>query len=229
MSYDLTNFHPKATPVAKHIGLIPDGARRWAKRENVSLPDAYLHSMQKLTQHIEFFFNEGIQAISIYLSSIYNFKRSDVEVTAFCEAETTLCNKTLPNLAKRFGTRIIVAGKVEILPLYLRKALEEIDKLTSSQSQTRLYLCAAYNPLDEIVNAFRLADNPDDFIRRLWVPEPLDLVIRTSGESTLSNFLPLQAGYARLYFIDKLFNDTEVVDFQMALTKFKGLIRHYGD
>ena len=90
MPYDLTNFHPGKGHTPEHVGLIPDGIRRWAKRNNIPLLEAYLEAMHKIAQCIGLFFGEGSQAVSIYLSSIQNFRRSEREVSAIFQAETML-------------------------------------------------------------------------------------------------------------------------------------------
>lgn len=227
--YTLSDFHPKATNDPEHIGLIPDGTRRWARKNSVSLVDAYLHAMQKISDYIDFLFDEGVRAISIYLSSTQNFKRAESEVSAFCMAEAKLCNDLLPETSKRHGVKVMIAGNTGYLPTYFKDALQRISLTTCIFSSARLYLCVAYNPLDELLKAFRLASHPEVFLHHLWVPEPVDIIIRTSGANLLSNFLPLQSGYARLYVIEKLFNDTEQQDLHEILEGFKKLVRKYGD
>lgn len=74
--YTITNFHPSKQPIPKHIGLIPDGTRRWSKKNNINLYEAYLISMHKIVEYIDIFFRHGSKNVSIYLSSSQNFNRS---------------------------------------------------------------------------------------------------------------------------------------------------------
>lgn len=227
--YSLINFHPKTDQNPEHVGLIPDGTGCWAKANNFPLPEAYFLAMKKLVQYVSFFFDEGCQAVSIYGSSIQNFKRSKQDISAFCQAETRFCVELLPSIVEKYETKVKLAGNINVLPSYMRDAVNRLEEITSTQKSTRLYICAAYNPLEEILQAIQLADPSDQFLQNLWVPEPLDLVIRTGDANLLSNFLPLQSGYARFYVLKKLFMDTELEDFRRILLAFRKLVRSYGD
>jgi len=229
MPYTTLDFHPEKGMLPNHVGLIPDGTRRWAKENKISLSEAYINAMQNITYSLDFFFQQGIKAVSIYLSSIQNLRRSSDEIDALFRAEVLLYDAMLPHIAKKFEAKVTTAGKTDLLPDYLQTSINSITYNTSGYSSTRLYLCNAYSPLDEVINALNNSGNTDSFINYLWVPEPLDLVIRTSGANLLSNFLPLQSGYARIYTIDKLFNDASIKDFNNILTDFKNLTRLYGD
>jgi undecaprenyl diphosphate synthase len=228
LAYTLATFHSTPNRV-QHVGLIPDGTRRWAKNHGVPLFDAYCKAMNQITQYIDYFLKEGCVAISVYLCSIENLKRTEMEISALFEAQKVLFDELLPALVAEWGTRVIVAGNVNLLPQYLRLAVDRTSKASCHYSSTRLYLCLAYNPLDEVLQAVGNPSSNGTFIDNLWVPEPLDLVIRTSGVNLLSNFLPLQAGYARIYTIDKLFNDTDISDFAPILSNFKQISRLYGE
>lgn len=229
MSYTFLDFHPSKSKSPRHIGLIPDGTRRWAQKHEQSLAEAYIKAMHKIVQCVEFFFQQGSESVSVYLSSVQNFRRSNEEVETLFQAEAMLCEVLLPNFAESHDTKVKIAGNKNMLPDYFQNAIYSIVQSTASYSSTQLFLCAAYSPLDEVVHAVKNSNNIDDFINCLWVPEPLDLVIRTSGANLLSNFLPLQVGYARIYTIDKLFNDTEIADFADIIREFKNIARLYGD
>jgi len=213
----------------RHVGVIPDGIRRWSRKNNVPLPEAYLHGIKKLSKYTSMFFDSGVKVVSIFASSIQNFKRTQSEISAFCEAETVFCTNYLPQVAKQFGTKVVSVGRHDVLPSYFQDGLQKIENITINNSETKIYLLVAYDPIDEIVKALSLAKEPEDFPKFLLVPEPLDLVFRTSGANLLSNFLPLQSGLARLYIIKKLFNDTSPKDYQKILMEFKNLHRKYGE
>lgn len=225
----LTKFHPEKTSLPKHIGIIPDGSGRWAISHEVSDFEAYSHAMDKLREILNYLYAKGVLSISVYLSSIQNLRRSPENVEAFCKAEASLCDNILPDITKTHGVKTVIAGNVAALPEYLSTSLRTIAAMTHSHKSKKLYLCAAYNPLEEIIEAFRQSPSPEEFIDYLWVNEPLDLVIRTTDANLFSNFLPLQSGYARLYIVDKLFNDISIEDIKKILDEFAELNRRFGD
>jgi undecaprenyl diphosphate synthase len=227
--YELSNFHPGVGSIPIHIGLIPDGTGRWAVRNKISMLDAYNYSLNKISQLTQLFYKEGSEAVSIYLSSIQNMKRPQEITNAFCMAQATFCTNTLPLFVKNHGTRVMVAGNRSVIPKQLHDGLSYIEEFSRENQATRLYLCIAYNPLEEVWQATHCSNTPEDFLQKLWVPEPIDMVIRTSGANLFSNFLPLQTGYARFYVLDELFPDTKEEEYQGIITDFKRLVRKYGD
>ncbi len=206
-----------------HIGVIADGVRRWSQINNVPLTHAYLRGIEKTSEYASLFFKNGIKNVSIFGSSIHNFKRTKAEISAFTEAETIFCTNYLPQLAKQHNTKVISVGQHDILPTNFRDELSKIEKATENNNETKLYLLVAYDPIEEIIRAFSLTKDVKDFPKFLNVPEYLDLIIRTSGANLLSNFLPLQSGSARLYTLKKLFNDTTEEDIQKILNQYKRL------
>ncbi len=219
---------PPQPPYRLHVGVIPDGARRWALREEVTYSEAYNRAAQKLSNLVGFLFDDRVSIVSIYLSSALNFRRSQQEVSAFCRAQAYLCSDLLPNVAERFVTRVQAVGDQSLLPDYLVGSIQDIERTTKSQSLTRLNLCVAYDPIEELVEACSTLSSSDSMVDNLWVRDPVDLVIRTSGANLLSSFLPLQCSYARLYFLEPLFNDLEIADVENVLTEFREIARSYG-
>lgn len=229
MHYDLTNFHPVASHTIKHIGLIPDGSSRWAKRQGLSTEEGYLVAVNKIAEFVDLCFSENCESVSLYLSSIQNFKRPEAAIEAFCESQSYFCDNLLSDIVGKYKTRVRIAGNLTVLPVGLRNSLEKLRLNTIEHSVTRLYLCAAYNPLEEILQAVERTSKDEIFLEHLWVPEPLDILIRSGSANVLSNFLPLQAGYARFYTIDKLHPDVTIEDYLMIMREFKSLERHFGE
>jgi undecaprenyl diphosphate synthase len=229
MSYTLENFHPKADANIKHLGLIPDGFRRWAKREECSLSDSYQAGMQKMTVYLDELYSENCQIVSIYLSSIQILRRSHNELSAFYQSTLLLCDELLPKIVEKHNVSVSAVGKLSLLPSEVQSSIKHIENLaSSSKSTTRLNLCMAYSPLDEVIHAMNSSSHPNDFIQNLWVTEPVDLIIRTGGANVLSNFLSLQSGYARFYVLQELFNDTDWKDILLVIDQFRQLTRLYG-
>jgi len=229
--YDLIDFHPTKDNKPIHIGLIPDGTGRWGEINNIPIMDAYMYTMGKIAQFINFFFEKEVPIISIYLSSIQNFRRPQEKIEAFCRAQEYFVSTELIKLLKNYpNTAVVPVGNTDILPMGLRSALLNIStqKDVSNKSNKKIYLCVAYNPLEEVLQAIE-SPQKGNFLNNLCVKEPLDLVIRTSGANLLSNFLPLQAGYARLYWLEKLYPDVSIEEYESIYNEFVKLERKYGD
>jgi len=109
-------------------------------------------------------------------------------------------------LADKHSTAISLVGERELLNNNFLNSFVEIENKTQYFSKTRLYLLTAYNPLLEIVSALRNAKGiPEELVDYLWIKDPVDAIIRTSNANLLSNFLPIQSGFARFYVTAPLF------------------------
>lgn len=226
---DTAAFHPVPGKIPLHVGIIPDGGRRWASAHGCSLQEAYLKSRSLLGVVVKMMFNEGVKEISIYLSSIQNFRRQPEDLDPNLEIVEYALNTEITEIAGKLGLCVCVAGNRNIFPSTLKEAAHNIEHLTAGNCTRRLNLLIAYDPLGEIAQAVAKSNNTPDFYKHLWVQRPLDLVIRSGGAQLLSNFLPLQSGYARLYFFKTLFNDLEPADFQKVLEDFRKIERKFGD
>jgi len=225
---DITEFHPENTIIPGHVGLIPDGGRRWAEKNGVSLADSYQKTTTLLKSFCSYLFDEGVNEISIYLSSIQNFRRQQSETEAFNKVSENAFGNDILQLAEDKHIKIVMAGNREILTKEYLKAIEFVEAKTSGFQERTINLCIAYNPLEELFNAFSKTENKLGMLQHLWVKTPLHLIIRSGGANLLSNFLPLQSGFARLYFFDKLFNELTISDIQRIMTEFMMLDRKVG-
>lgn len=223
------DFHPKRTTIPEHVGLIPDGTRRWARLRGVSMQEGYTHAMDNLFRLLSFAFERSIPSLSVYMSSSQNFRRTPEEIEAFCSAEAAACQTLLPGLVSRFGVNVSIIGNVSRLPKYFHRVLDGVAGEHASRATRQLNLCLAYDPFDEIEHAFQKRTGSSCLANFLWISQPLDLVIRTGSASLISNFLPLQAGFARLYFSEKMFNDFTTNDLDYVLRSFAEKERLYGE
>jgi len=223
------NFHPNKTDTSLHIGLIPDGGRRWAKKNNVSLEESYAVTRDLLQDLAKYFFSHGVSELSIYLSSAQNFRRSKAEISSFTEVTSNALSNEIINLAMLLNLRINIVGNSDSIPDYIMSSLEENNMKFDDQHVGTINLCIAYNPIEEIVNATKLSGSINNFLDYLWVKNPLDLIIRSGGANLTSNFLPLQSGFARLYFLDELFNDVSLRTVKNIMKEFLLLNRKFGD
>jgi undecaprenyl diphosphate synthase len=225
---DITEFHPENTIIPGHVGLIPDGGRRWADKNGVSLAHSYQKTTTLLKSFCSYLFEEGVHEISIYLSSIQNFRRQQSETEAFNKVSESAFGKEILQLAEDKHIKIVMAGNREILSKEYLKAIEFVEARTSGFQERTINLCIAYNPLEELFSAFSKSETNSGLLQNLWVKTPLHLIIRSGGANLLSNFLPLQSGFARLYFFDKLFNELTISDIQRIMTEFMMLDRKFG-
>lgn len=224
------NYLPDPTNNYYHIGLIPDGGRRWAKRSGYSIEQSYRFSVEYLFKFIDLVVSKGIQEISIYGASSENFKRNPDNVNAFCQAFDYLFNTYLFNFCTRKKIFFNVIGNHELFPDYLSKTISGFLSTPQNNSDVRINFLIGYDPISELINSFMLSkDYPDNFLNHLYIKNPVDLVIRTGGANLLSNFLPLQCAYARIYFIPELFLDTSLEDILDIINSYKSLKRLYGE
>jgi undecaprenyl diphosphate synthase len=223
------NFHPDKSKGSLHLGLIPDGGRRWAAKNAMTLMDSYSVTREHLAAFVPKLIQEGVHEISIYLSSSQNYKRDKHVISAFTSAIRIALFKDLTALSKQLNIQIAVAGNPSFLGAETEIALNELVQSSLGIRSARINLCIAYNPIEEIAQAHNLTSENENFTDHLWITNPLDLVIRTGNANLLSNFLPLQSGYARFYFSEKLFNDLLWEDIARYIDIYKQLDLKYGE
>lgn len=218
-----------------HVGIIPDGTRRWCARNFVSLERGYFRAMELLAEVVDRLLARGATSVSIYLLSQENLQRPASDLAAVYSAESWFLREAIrPVLAERLAS-VVIAGELARLPDQIRAAAHDLLASASHvDSVRRVYLCLAYSPLAEIRDAIRSgrvsAESTDlDLITGLWVPESVDLLIRTGGKARISNFLSLQSGYAELFLADELFNDFTLDRVDAAVEWFRTADRGFGE
>ncbi len=215
-------------PVPKHVGLIPDGTRRWSRKNCCGLLEAYNMTMEGIVRFIDRSFRLGVNSLSIFLLSSNNLKRKAAEVDAVLTAEELLLQSKLPPLVRSLEVQVYHAGRADLLPSGYATALSALCSGSTGRVEKRLYILAAYDPLDELFHCLRSEHSNSLQMERMWVPEPIDLVIRTGGEPRLSGFLPLQCSYAELVFLPDLFNDTPLNSLTEPILSFASTKRRFG-
>jgi undecaprenyl diphosphate synthase len=223
------SFHPSPGPIPKHVGIIPDGGRRWAKAQGCTLEEAYNYTISRLLQIANFLYQKDVKEISIYLASIENFKRSSEEMAANLEIVESALKNEIAALANQRNLVVKISGNRQVFPISLAAEVMSLEKSTLNNTQGLLNLLIGYNPLDEIIESVKSTVVPEHFYRNLSVNTPVDIVFRSGGAHLLSNFLPLQSAYARLCFFDKLFNDLSIKDLEEALADFADTKRKFGE
>jgi undecaprenyl diphosphate synthase len=209
-----------------HLGIIPDGNRRWAKQNNITLFEVYDVFANKIVKLTEFLQKSELNALTIYLASKENLTRTDEEVKPVVDALL----RVLPNIlqtAMQNDYRVTFPGIYNVNHKTLVDTINDVQEKTKNNGGKKLYLLTGYNPIDEI-NRSRNLYNPLK-ISDLEVDLPLELVIRTGGKPVrLSNFLPLQCGYANIEVFDKFFIDLTEEDILQTVRSYEAVTPNYG-
>lgn len=228
--------------IPRHVAIIMDGNGRWAKKRN--LPRKYGHKKGANTveQIIEDGYNMGIEYITVYAFSTENWKRSEEEVSALM----TLLQNYLINCIERStknNMQVRVIGDKTGLSDSIVKKITELEEVTKTATGLKFTIAINYGGRDEIRRAVtKIAEDivdhkllPKDITEDLissyldtkGLPDP-DLLIRTSGEERLSNYLPWQLAYTEFYFTDVLWPDFTKEDLLTAIRYYNGRERRFG-
>ena len=237
----------KRGEIPRHVAFILDGNRRWATRRGMPRWAGYRYGAEKAEKVIEWCFRLGIKTVTLYVLSTENIKRRrPEELREILGTIRDYARKALNDERfKREGVRVKVIGSRDLLPQDIRDLLEELERSTRENSRFFLNLAVAYGGRAEIVEAAkRLAKDviegkvkPEDVNEKLFssylftsgLPQPdPDLVIRTSGESRISNFLLWQIAYSELVFLDVYWPDFREIDLLRAIRVYQRRKRRFG-
>ena len=217
-----------------HVGIIMDGNRRWAKEKNLKSLEGHRAGADRICSLAKHVFDKGIKYLSIYAFSTENFNRSVEEVGYLMDLLIATFNNKLKNLAKD-NIRVVFSGRRENLSDKVLACIDKVTELTKNNTGGTLNVCFNYGSKSEIVDACNklIKDNKEiteENISKYLYQEipPLDLVIRTSGEYRLSNFMLWQASYAELYFTKVYFPDFDEHEFDLALDEYNHRHRRFG-
>ena len=207
-----------------------DGNGRWAQRRWLPRAAGHRQGVAVLTPLLETAGRAGVKTLTLYAFSTENWKRPPNEVKMLMRLFLETARKQVPELNRR-GARLRFLGRREGLPEPVLEALEEAEELTAHNESLDVYIALNYGGRAEIVDAARrmAADgvppeemDEETFARYLYAPEvpEVDLVIRTSGELRVSNFLLWQIAYAEFFVTDTLWPDFSPEEFMQALRSF---------
>lgn len=228
--------------IPKHVGIIMDGNGRWAKMRGKKRSFGHLEGSKTLENIALYAIECGIQVLSVYAFSTDNFKRSKEEVDYLMNLFITMFNKKMKKI-KDNDIKVIFSGRREPLREDVLASMDKIVEETKNNKRGILNICLNYGGQEEIVDATKkivelvnkgeLNINDIDknsFYRYLYnnLP-PLDLLIRTSGEYRLSNFMPYQSTYSEFYFTNTLFPDFNNQEFDKAIESYSNRDRRFGN
>ena len=223
--------------IPKHVAIIVDGNGRWAKERGLSRlkgHDAGFDNLKKIGEHA---LARGVEVLSLYVFSTENFKREKKEVDHLMDL-FMLMFKRDKNYFMKNNIKVVFSGRDEPLPKNVIKARNELTEMTKNNTGGILNFCLNYGGRAEIVDACKkiINDNIDvnaideeTFKKYLYQDLPdIDLMIRTSGELRLSNFLLWENAYAEFYFPETKFPDFSEEDFDEAIEIYNGRDRRFG-
>ncbi|MDP8900069.1 MAG: polyprenyl diphosphate synthase [Actinomycetota bacterium] len=215
-----------------------DGNGRWAQRRWLPRAAGHRQGVAVLTPLLETAGRAGVKTLTLYAFSTENWNRPKSEVKTLMRLFLETARKQVPELNRR-GARLRFLGRREGLPEPVLEALEEAEELTAHNESLDVYIALNYGGRAEIVDAARrmAADgvppeemDEETFARYLYAPEvpEVDLVIRTSGELRVSNFLLWQIAYAEFFVTETLWPDFSPEEFMQALRSFASRSRRRG-
>ena len=222
----------------KHIVLIPDGNRRWAKEHDLPLEEGHRRGFEAVMETTRVAESWGIKYFTVWAFSTENWNRSRFEVKYLMRLFKQFLEKHLKEFIER-GVRIMHLGRRDRIPQFLLNSLEKAIKKTENNNNFFLNIALDYGGRDEIVRAVRriiaAGKNPDEvneaefrkFLDTNGQPEP-DLIIRTGGEQRLSGILAYQATYAELYFEKCYLPDFNEEKLKAAILDFSRRQRRFG-
>jgi undecaprenyl diphosphate synthase len=224
--------------VARSVAIIMDGNGRWAESRGLPVAEGHRAGTKALRRTVEAAIDLGIESLTVYAFSTENWTRPPDEVDALMEIFHETIDRELPDLCKQ-GVRTRFIGRRDRAPDELRRRMVDLEAETAANSRLELWIAFDYGGRAEIVDAARrlvedgvAADAVDEEAlgRRLYAPElpDPDLLIRTSGELRVSNFLLWQLAYAELVFVDTLWPDFGDEDLRTALDQYARRRRRFG-
>jgi undecaprenyl diphosphate synthase len=226
----------------KHVAIIMDGNGRWAKEKGEDRLFGHLNGVESVRNIVEGAAELGVEYLTLYAFSTENWDRPEYEVTGLMELLVDTIRKEVPTLNKN-NIRLHVIGAVDMLPVLAKKELDEAILETSTNTGLNLIMALSYSSRWEINTAIKniAADvkqnklQPEDinqetiqkYLCTSQFPDP-ELMIRTSGEYRISNFLLYQLAYAELYFTNTLWPDFRKENLYEAILDYQNRERRFG-
>lgn len=231
-----------AERLPKHIAIIMDGNGRWAQERGQDRIYGHMNGVKSVREVVEGAAELGIHCLTLYAFSTENWERPEKEVTALMELMVDTIRKEVDSLIKN-NIKLHVIGELSMLPQQARAALDEALKLTASNNGLNLIVALSYSSRWEIAEAIKQIakqvqdgkldpididqDTLQHFLSTREFPDP-ELMIRTSGEQRISNFLLYQLAYAELYFTTTHWPDFRKEHLYEAIIDYQKRDRRFG-
>ena len=221
--------------IPAHVAVVMDGNGRWAKARFLPRVEGHRRGMAALKRLTEAARKAGIRHLTVFAFSSENWKRPADEVNALMRFFVDGLTREAEPLSEA-GIRLHVVGDTKVFSPELQAAIRTAEQMTEGAQAMTLNICANYGGRWDVVDAVNRLVRDDkpvtvetvtDAVSMQWAG-PVDLMIRTSGEQRLSNYLLWQLAYAELWFTEVLWPDFSEADFNEALTWFAGRERRFG-
>ena len=224
--------------VARSVAIIMDGNGRWARRRRLPVAAGHRAGTKALRRTVEASIDLGVESLCVYAFSTENWSRPADEIEALMEIFVETIERELPDLAAQ-GVRVRFIGRRDRASEALRHKMAELERETETNERLSLWIAFDYGGRAEVVEAARrlVEDGVDPrdidenaLEARFYAPEmpEPDVLIRTSGEQRISNFLLWQLAYTELIFVDTLWPDFGELDLRHALSDYAGRRRRFG-
>lgn len=227
--------------IPNHVAIILDGNRRWARKRGMTPQEGHYKGFTNLENLADYVFSKGVKVLSVYAFSTENFSRAKDEVDYLMDLFAVAFKKYFERQNKK-NVRIVFSGRREPLPNKVLKMIDEVTEKTKDNTGPIFNICVNYGGRPEIVDTTKkicemvkngeisIDDIDEDlFTKNLYQDLPaIDLMIRTSGEIRLSNFLLWQNAYAEFYFPEVEFPGFDEKEFDKALEVFDKRNRRFG-
>lgn len=236
------NNNIKLEALPKHLAIIMDGNGRWAKKQGLLRTIGHESGAKAVRETVETCARLGIKNLTLFAFSTENWSRPKLEVDTLMKLLSKALKKELKTLTKN-DIRLNTIGNIESLPKSIVRSLTEVTESTKENQRMTLTLALNYGSKEEITRATKLIANKvkDNIILIDDIDESVinnhlythnlpdvDLVIRTSGEQRISNFLLWQIAYAEFYFTETLWPDFTADDLMQAIQSFQNRERRFG-
>ena len=227
--------------IPNHVAIILDGNRRWAKKRGMKPQEGHYKGFTNLENLADYVFEKGVKVLSVYAFSTENFSRAKDEVDYLMDLFAVAFKKYFEKQNKK-NVKIVFSGRREPLPEKVLKMIDEVTEKTKDNTGPIFNICVNYGGRSEIVDTTKkicemvkngeisIDDIDEDlFTKNLYQDLPaIDLMIRTSGEIRLSNFLLWQNAYAEFYLPEVEFPGFDEKEFDKALEVFDKRNRRFG-
>lgn len=221
-----------------HIGIILDGNRRWAKEHGKSSLEGHKAGYEALKKVTEAAFDRGIKFVSVYVFSTENWNRKADEVSYLMDLALEVFKKDIKRLHKK-GIKVLWLGTKDRLSNKHLEAIKKAVELTKNNTKGTVCFCFNYGGTQEIVDGIKkfISSGQDvedltvgSFRGYLYEPEvpDIDIIVRTSGEERISNFMLWRAAYSELYFMNKHWPDFGADDVDNIIDEYNTRQRRFG-
>ena len=228
--------------IPQHVAIIMDGNGRWAQQRGLPRLAGHEAGSKSIERCVQACIDSGVEYLTLYAFSSENWKRPALEVNGLMLLLEKFLNQKRDEMVRE-GIRLHHIGRIQELPSVCQRKLREVMDVTASNTKLHLVLAISYSGRTEIIDAVRsivrdaagggiseeevTPELIDSRLNTAGIPDP-DLLIRTSGEMRISNFLLWQLSYTEIHVTKKLWPDFQKEDFLAALEDYKSRSRRYG-